>query len=243
MKGLTSFDDLRTVDGQLFEWKEACVALGLIESDKNADEILDEGRHMQGGFGLRYLFVMVLLELQPVDHLVLWNKYKEFIASDCLYILRRDFQSLLIPIGKEESYAEQYTLYLIDGLLEHHSTPELIEDLARNYLPGPTVNFDTFSDILNRLLREEMSYTITPDEAQLAWNKLNPDQLNAAERIMAAVNSNNDNEFGTPGALFFSNWAGGTGKTMVQNTIMQKLRSEKKVALAVVSSGIVSTLL
>jgi hypothetical protein len=127
--------------------------------------------------------------------------------------------------------------------LEHHSTPELIEDLARNYLPVPTVNFDTFSDILNRLLREEMSYTITPDEAQLAWNKLNPDQLNAAERIMATVNSNNDNEFGTPGALFFLNWAGGTGKTMVQNTIMQKLRSEKNVALAVASSGIVSTLL
>jgi hypothetical protein len=73
VKGLTSFDDLRTVDGQLLEWKEACVALGLTESDKYADEILDEGRHMQGGFGLRYLFVMVPLELQPVDHLVLWN--------------------------------------------------------------------------------------------------------------------------------------------------------------------------
>ena len=66
-KGAISFDDLRTVDGRLMEWKEACVELGLTENDKHADEILDEGKGMQGGYGLRSLFVMVLLELQPTD--------------------------------------------------------------------------------------------------------------------------------------------------------------------------------
>ena len=99
------------------------------------------------------------------------------------------------------------------------------------------------SDIPNRLLREEMSYNITPDEAELAWNKLNPDQRSAADRIMAAINSNMDDEYGTPVALFFLNGAGGTGKTMVQNTVMRKLRLEQKVALAVASSGIAATLL
>ena len=60
---------------------------------------------------------------------------------------------------------------------------------------------------------------------------------------MAVINSNMDDEYGAPGALFFLNGAGGTGKTMVQNTVMQKLRLEQKVALAVASSGIAATLL
>ena len=59
---------------------------------------------------------------------------------------------------------------------------------------------------------------------------------------MAAVDKNNDDEYGT-GALFFLDSAGGTGKTMVQNTVLKKLRSQKHVTLAVASSGIAATLL
>lgn len=157
------------------EWKEACVELGLTENDKYTDKVLEEGSHMQGGYGLRSLFIIVLLELQPTDALALWNKYKEFISSDCIYILQRDFPTLQIPDGEQDLYAEQYALYLINSQLEHASTPKCIEDLARHNLPIPTINFDGMSDIPNRLLREETSYNITPDEAELAWNKLNPD--------------------------------------------------------------------
>jgi ATP-dependent DNA helicase PIF1 len=242
-KGATSFKDLRTVDGALIEWKEACIELGLTENDRHTDEVLDEGRYIQEGYGLRTLFVMVLLELQPTDALTLWNKYKEFMSSDCIRILQRDIPGLLIPDGEQDDYAHQYALYLIDGKLEYVSTPERTEDLARYHLPIPTINFDGMSDIPNRLLREEMSYNITPDEAELAWNKLNPDQRIAADQIMAAIALNDDNEYGAPGSLFFLNGAGGTGKTMVQNTVMQKLRSEQKVALAVALSGIAATLL
>ena len=53
------------------EWKEAYVEFGLTENDKHSDKVLDEGRHIQGGYGLRSLFVMVLLELQPTDALAL----------------------------------------------------------------------------------------------------------------------------------------------------------------------------
>ncbi len=85
-----------------------------------------------------------------------------------------------------------------------------------------------------------MSYHITPDEADVSWNRLNADQRHAANRIVTAIDTNTDDEIGAPGALFFLNSAGGTGKTMVQNTIMQRLRSQQKVALAVASSGIAS---
>ena len=242
-KGAVSYEDLRTVDGRLMDWKEACVELGLTENDKHADEVLEEGKAFQAGFGLRRLFVMILLELQPTDALTLWNKYKEYISEDCLYILRRDFTTLLIPDGEEASYAEQYALYLIDGQLEHASTPERPEDLAQYNLPIPTVNFDGASAIPNRLLREEMTYNINPDNVELLWNKLNHGQRYAADRIMDAVVANTDDEYGAPGAQFFLNGPGGTGKTFVQNTVMARIRSEQKVALAVASSGIASTLL
>lgn len=166
-KGPTSFDNFRTVDRRLLEQKEAYVELGLTENDKHADKVLEEGRYMQGGYRLRSLFIIMLLELQPTDVLTLQNKYKEFIFKDCLYILRRDLLRLLISDADKASYAEQYALYLIDIQLEHALTPECIEDLAYYYLPNPIVDFDGFSDINNRLLRKELSYEINPNDVEL----------------------------------------------------------------------------
>ena len=56
------------------------------------------------------------------------------------------------------------------------------------------------------------------------------------------MDENNDDEYGT-GILFFLNSAGGTGKIIVQNTILKKLRSQKRITLVVASLGIAITLL
>ena len=53
---------------------------------------------------------------------------------------------------------------------------------------------------------------------------------------MEAVNSNN-------GGLFFLEGCDGSGKTFVENTVLAKVRSTGKIALAVASSGIAATLL
>lgn len=50
-------------------------------------------------------------------------------------------------------------------------------------------------------------------------------------------------EFSKDGAIFFLNSPGSTGKTMLQNTVMSKLRSHQRIVLAVASSGIAATLL
>ena len=51
----------------------------------------------------------------PTDVLALWHKYKEYISSDCIRILQREFPTFQIPAGEETAYAEQYTLYLVEG--------------------------------------------------------------------------------------------------------------------------------
>ena len=90
------------------------------------------------------------------------------------------------------------------------------------------------------MVREELAYNILPEQAEELWSKLNPDQWATAEAIIRAVD--NPDEFPEE-RLFFLNGPGGTGKTMVQNTVMERIRSQGKVTLAVVSSGIASTLL
>ena len=139
---------------------------------------------------------------------------------------------------KNQEY--DFALYLIDGLLEHESTPGNPQNLAVHQLPQPVIVFDEHHVHANRMLREELAYQIPLQEVDEALTRLNHDQRFAADTILDAVD--NPDEFGGE-QLFFLNGAGGTGKTMVQNTVMKKLRSQQKIALAVASSGIAATLL
>lgn len=111
--------------------------------------------------------------------------------------------------------------------------------LARHGLPEPAIQFDQHALEPNRLIREEQALASTTEVTEAEWDKLNADQLVAANAIVDAVK---DNEFGLSG-LFFLDGPGDTRKTFVQNTVMAKLRSEDAIVLAVASSGIAATLL
>jgi Cdc6-like AAA superfamily ATPase len=67
-------------------------------------------------------------------------------------------------------------------------------------------------------------------------SQLNPDQKHVFDTIIARVSCN------SPG-FFFVCGHGGTGKTFLWNAIITHLRSEKKIVLAVASSGVASLLL
>ena len=73
-------------------------------------------------------------------------------------------------------------------------------------------------------------------EVAAAVGKLNAEQQNIYERIM------HSSEMGTQ-ELIFVYGHGGTGKTFLWKTIINTLRSEDKIVLAVASSGIPSLLL
>jgi ATP-dependent DNA helicase PIF1 len=67
-------------------------------------------------------------------------------------------------------------------------------------------------------------------------SKLNTEQLDAYQKIIASVDTG-------VGSMFFVDGYGGTGKTYLWKTISYRLRSEGKVVLNVASSGIASILL
>ena len=82
-------------------------------------------------------------------------------------------------------------------------------------------NFD-HNELLNRA------------EANVA--KMNPEQRNFYDSVISSVTS-------LSGGLFGLNAAGGTGKTFVLNTLLDKVRSQGNIALATASSGVASKLL
>ena len=76
VKGPTSFQDLRTVDGYIHPtFKAACLARGLLEDDAEWIQCLREAADMQTGSQLRSLFATLLLHCHPTTPGDLWNQH------------------------------------------------------------------------------------------------------------------------------------------------------------------------
>ncbi|PKC64983.1 hypothetical protein RhiirA1_320842, partial [Rhizophagus irregularis] len=90
----------------------------------------------------------------------------------------------------------------------------------------------------NRLIREEQEYDIE-ELLKLAKDdflSLNTEQRAIFDKVIKAV------ETKTP-AIFFVDGPGGTGKTFLYSNLLAKVRLEKRIAIAVASSGIAALLL
>lgn len=235
-----SFEDLRTVDGDVLStFHTACVVRGLTHNDAEWDQALEEAGTWQGGGCLRSLFVMILLNCEPSSPLDLWNKHKTRLSDDCIYTLQTHYQGLALPDDTQakQAIAEDFCLHLIQIRLEENNSSSTKDiSLINGFgLPGVQHDYEQYhNDGRNRLLREELSYQT--DSWEQMWTSLNVDQTLAANAIWNAVSLSN-------GQLFFLDGYGGTGKTMLQNTVLRRVRHDSKVAIAVASSGIASILL
>ncbi|GBM37039.1 hypothetical protein AVEN_129972-1 [Araneus ventricosus] len=65
---------------------------------------------------------------------------------------------------------------------------------------------------------------------------LNPEQKTIFDNVLKQVESGE-------GGSYFLDAPGGTGKTFILNLLLAQIRKDKKVAIAVASSGIAATLL
>lgn len=85
-KGATSFKDLRTVDGRIYNtFKEACDALGLLSDDRQWHIALTENTLSAMPAQLRELFVHILTNNTVADPLRLWQSHWKGMSEDILY--------------------------------------------------------------------------------------------------------------------------------------------------------------
>ena len=86
VRGPTSFEDLRTVNGMLCEtYQQACEMLGLLESDNHWRLALTEAEGTMNPKRMRELFAIMLASCEMSSPNKLWQEFKESMCEDLLY--------------------------------------------------------------------------------------------------------------------------------------------------------------
>lgn len=89
VRGPTSFEFLRTVNGQVHvNYEDACRALQLLEDDAHWDTALAEAVLISSPNQIRGLFAILLTTCFPTNPLELWEKYKDAMSEDILHTIR-----------------------------------------------------------------------------------------------------------------------------------------------------------
>ena len=143
--GAMSFTDLKMSPHGTVQrtYKEAAMALGLLESDEEWDQCLSEAAVSFMPKQLHSLFVTILIFGEPCKPTVLWNKYKEVMGD-----LQRQFSMHISTQNFDES-AHNEVVILLQEELEGMGTC-----LEKFGLPTP----DTQNRIkkIPRVIQEEM---------------------------------------------------------------------------------------
>jgi polynucleotide 5'-kinase involved in rRNA processing len=126
---------------------------------------------------------------------------------------------------------ESWALHSLRDVLAKFS--KTLEDFG---LPTPFVAFDRLKT--NRLLEVEHNYNVEVLQAEvvMAIENLNDGQRAAYNGVIDAYAAHHTK-------VIFINGPGGTGKTYIENLILNAVRSRGDIALVVASSGIATLLL
>jgi len=228
-KGATSFEHLKFHNGiQHPTFKEACRSRGLLGDDQEWYEAFNEAVAWGTSTQLRSLFVTMLIYCEVGDERTFFDKIWRYLADDIQYRYKHNIVDINYEMPEDE---------LRDHLLDELAI--LFADCGSNIrqfnLPRRTNSDCPF--YTNRLIDEETTYfsTAAIDPSNLL-SSLNNDQLQAFNCIVDRVLNNH-------AGFFFVCGYGGTGKTYLWSSIMAFLRGQRKIVLAVASSGVASLLL
>ncbi|GFX49106.1 hypothetical protein TNCV_3077241 [Trichonephila clavipes] len=229
IRGPISFQDLRTVNGQLCAtYRQACQELNLLENDVHWDTALADASNTARPQQIRTLFAIILTTCfpsNPKDH---WEKYKDYMSEDILHRLRAANQNPDIQFTPNV-YNE--ALILIEDICLTIANKALVQ------LGMPASNRPA-NNLFDRDLQRETHYDSDELGTFVRTNlpQLILEQRIAYDRIMRAITEQS-------GGLFFIDAPGGTGKTFLLSLILATIRSQNNIALAIASSGIEATLL
>ena len=229
VRGPTSFQNLKTVDGEVCAtFREACQRLGLLEDDAHWDATMEEASVSKSPSQLRYLFAILITCCGVSNPLQLWEKHKESLAED--YLLQARQQNPDSTVCYSAAIYNQALISLEDKVMA--MVGKNLQELGL-----PQANRIQAERASREILRET-SYDIKQltEFVNRTEPTLLPDQENAYRTILEAVREE-------VGGIFFLDAPGGTGKTYLINLLLAKVRQDKKIAVAVASSGVASTLL
>ncbi|KAK0056943.1 ATP-dependent DNA helicase PIF7 [Biomphalaria pfeifferi] len=217
--GPKSFDALKTVGVQKCEtYKEACEKRGLIIREETWETTLQEAiDYSSTAEQCRSLFSIILSFSKPSNPTSLWDKFKGNFSKD---IKNR---------RKEEKFIEALKQIENKCMLMNGKT---IKDLNLNSQTGSHE-----SDAQDYEYNREMNYDIT--KLRESFKKDKPRLKDEQRSVFDAIQEQMTSE---AGGLFFLDAPGGTGKTFLLNMLLTKIRMQKKIALALASTGLAASL-
>lgn len=219
--GAVSFENLRTVNGFCYAtFKEACIALGLLEDDSDCIGALTEASGFQSASSMRQLFATVLLFCEPANSFQLWEMFKNQLFED--YFYHSD--------GMEPSNVYNMALADIQRILTNNG--KSLDDYP-GFSTIPNFNPDAAFD------DAEINF-VEVNQLNLNYEaNMNLEQREIYNEIVGCVVNENENQKN----VFFIDGPGGTGKTYLYDAIISKMNLLGKKIVAVASSGIASLLL
>ena len=232
-KGATSFNSLKTVNGVLYStFREACNANGLLANDEEWQKVLQDASLMMTRFQQRLLFAIILTDSNPAEPNELWEKFKMSITDDCVHQLINRYGI----VDPSEDQRLSLGLSLIQDIIQQSG--KTLHDFG---LPEPIQEFHLANEVgLSNLdyhnAIEMHDQQALRAEAEQDLQKCNALQRLAVNTVMESITVNNP-------TLFFLDGPGGTGKTFVENLLLNTIRGRENTAIAVASSGIAATLL
>ena len=221
--GATSFDDLKTVDGEVMEtFKDACIRRQLLTDDKEWDHAMTEAATFQMPRQLRTLFATILIYCNPQDPLQLWEKHKATMMEDFTDLRHMTLETAQdCALNHIQSTLEQSGFTCKDFSIPQFNPNTLAQDLTAD--PG----FDI---------------TQESNEAKILLNILNNEQQQFVDQILGDLADIKRGDQPKCRAYFLDG-PGGTGKTMCYNTLISAFRGEGEVVAPCAWTGIAATLL
>ena len=217
VRGATSFEDLRTFEGTLYPtFHAACQARNLLIDDTEWERTLAEASTLQMPYQLRQLFAIILGNCNPSDPLQLWRNHNVAMCEDFLRTMTLDL-------------AEQRALAKIENILMSNYGL----NCTHFGLPTPSIENENNVNVID--------FENEAETARHNQSILNDGQSSVVNRILDEMQQGS-----APGSqprVYFVEGPGGTGKTMVYNTLIAAARAQNKEVASGAWTGIAGTLL
>ncbi|XP_028804724.1 uncharacterized protein LOC114759678 [Neltuma alba] len=231
VRGPKSYEEIRTVNDIIYPtFRAACYALGLLQDDQEYIDAIKEASFWATGHYLRRFFVSMLLCNCLSQPMSVWEKTKEYIYEDMLYVPRA--QQQLTGLKFSDKDKEEASLVAIEKLLQRNGKSLL------DYPSMPKPTTEVVVDTRNRMIIQELSFDQEEchTQSQRLRNMLTDEQRHIYHSILKAMDDSN-------GGFFFVHGFGGTGKTFLWNALTKAVKSKGEIVINVASSGIAATLL
>ncbi|GFR65242.1 ATP-dependent DNA helicase PIF4 [Elysia marginata] len=219
--GPTSFQMLRTVNGTTHEsYRDACLALGLLEDDNIHRQTLQEACISQSPQQLRNLFAILLTQICPSNPTELWEEFCHEMSGD--YPHQTDVT---------EEAAKNMTLINLEDIIASIDGTSL----ENQSLLVPTRQADERKD---KEYSRETNYSCEDQEriADANVQKLTPEQSVIYNDFTQKIQNGQS-------GLCFLDAPGGCGKTFFIETILASQRAKGSIAIATASTELAATLL